>query len=273
MYARLEGLLVTEKQMRGTLALVPVEEIALHELRQGISYPTAMMVQAVLKDGAQALEPIELLQVEAGRYWLLRGMREWMAIQRAGQFNIHAVVYADLPQNVIEAKVLQDSDPEADPITFAEHVLAVKTATKKPLTNVELGRRLGLSRPVVSHTLRLLNLSAEVKALARKGRLRAGHLRSLLSIRHVPTQIRVAQHAHDAKWSVKMLEEFLRRMRKGELEGQKQQKDPNIAMLEAQITDALGAKCSLDGKRLIIDFSGGNEVLDGILERLGLVNL
>ena len=49
------------------------------------------------------------------------------------------------------------------------------------LTQEEVARRLGKSRPAVANTLRLLGLSDRIKAMLIDGRLSAGHARALLA--------------------------------------------------------------------------------------------
>ncbi len=54
------------------------------------------------------------------------------------------------------------------------------------LTQDELARRLGKSRPSVANTLRLLGLSDAIKAMLVDGRLSAGHAQALCSRRPKP---------------------------------------------------------------------------------------
>jgi ParB family transcriptional regulator, chromosome partitioning protein len=57
------------------------------------------------------------------------------------------------------------------------------------LTQEEVGRRLGRSRPAVANTLRLLALPASIKAMLVDRRLSAGHARALLA---APEEARAA---------------------------------------------------------------------------------
>ena len=235
------------------------------------------MVEAARASGPIGLEPVELLRQDKDRYLLLSGIREWLAAQRAEIHELQAVIYESLSDDVITAKVVRDSTQEPDPISLAEQLEAVRLAGKtdsnmkrKKLTAEELGQRFGLSRSTVAHLLRLLKLSPEAKAIARKGHLRLGHLRPIISL---PAQIqaRVAQRAHDNRWDVRMVEEFAQRIKKGDLEPAAK-RDPNLVRLENQLTESLGAQCSLKDGKLVIDYGGSNDVIDGILNRLGLGN-
>ena len=235
------------------------------------------MVEAARKGGPVALEPVELLKQGDTEFLLLSGIREWLAAQRAEIHELQAVIYENLAEDLVTAKVVRDSTSEPDPISLAEQLNAVREAGKaigpnkrKRLTAEELGQRFGLSRSNVAHYLRLLKLADPAKAYAKKGHLKLGHLRPLISLPpHI--QALVAKRAHDSAWDVRMVEAFAQRVKTGELEG-RSRKDPNVARLEQQLSETLGAKCSLEEGRLVIDYGGANEVMEGILNRLGLGN-
>ena len=77
------------------------------------------------------------------------------------------------------------------------------------LTQEELARRLGKSRPAIANTLRLLGLSDAIKAMLVDSRLSAGHARALLSAPEA-NRGELAQRAVDEGLTVRALERLVR---------------------------------------------------------------
>ena len=75
------------------------------------------------------------------------------------------------------------------------------------LTQEEVARRLGKSRPAVANTLRLLALSDAIKAMLAGGALSAGHARALLAVPE-DQRLVLAQRAVSSGLTVRPLEEL-----------------------------------------------------------------
>ena len=74
------------------------------------------------------------------------------------------------------------------------------------LTQEEVAAKLGKARPSIANTLRLLNLTNEVKELVRRDKLSAGHARALLAINNPADQVDMARKAVLEGWSVRETE-------------------------------------------------------------------
>ena len=70
--------------------------------------------------------------------------------------------------------------------------------------------RLGKSRPVVANTIRLLNLEPEVIDMIEKGKLSAGHARSLVAVTDKKAQVKLAKQVMEKKLTVRDLEKAVR---------------------------------------------------------------
>ena len=85
------------------------------------------------------------------------------------------------------------------------------------MTQAEIAQKVGKSREAVANFERLLDLPDEVLSLVAAKELSAGHARTLLSLREDADRIAVARRALGEGWSVRTLEEevkrFLRRKR------------------------------------------------------------
>ena len=73
-------------------------------------------------------------------------------------------------------------------------------------TQEALADRLGKSRSVIANTLRLLNLCPEVIDLIEKGKLSAGHARSLVVVTNPEVQLKLAEQVINNKLTVRDME-------------------------------------------------------------------
>jgi ParB family chromosome partitioning protein len=142
------------------------------------------------------------------------------------------------------------------------------------MTHASAAEAVGRSRAAVSNLLRLLELADEVKELVEKRELEMGHARALLGLEQKRQQAEVAALVVQQKLSVRETEALVRRMQAGPqaTEEEASRPDPNIARLESELAEKLGAKVefrhSASGKgKLIISYHSLDE-LDGILERI-----
>ena len=79
------------------------------------------------------------------------------------------------------------------------------------LTHEEIAQRVGKSRSAITNTLRLLGLPPAVQHLLADGKLSAGHARALLGTPDRALQEQLARQAVTDGWSVRTIEEAVRR--------------------------------------------------------------
>jgi ParB family transcriptional regulator, chromosome partitioning protein len=133
----------------------------------------------------------------------------------------------------------------------------------------------GRSRAAVSNLLRLLELAPEVAELVEKRKLEMGHARALLALTTRRQQAEVGALVARNGLSVRETEALVRRMLAPP--GQRtddalQQTDPNIAGLQRDLSERLGAKVLIQqgsgGKgKMVVSYNSLDE-LDGILAHI-----
>jgi ParB family chromosome partitioning protein len=152
------------------------------------------------------------------------------------------------------------------------------------LTHQQAAEAVGRSRAAVSNMLRLLDLPPDIKQLLETHRLEMGHARALLTLPAAEAR-RLALATAEHGWSVRELEERARKAhdaagdpKSGRKNGGRHNgagalaADPNVAQLEQQLSERLGARVSIQSGRagrgkLVIEYFSNDE-LDGILERI-----
>jgi len=140
------------------------------------------------------------------KYELVEGERRWRACAALGKATIPAIVRASDDRQTLEFAIVEnlqreDLNPLEEAAGFAYLI------EEHGLTQEEVARRLGKSRPVVANTLRLLALSDAIKAMLAGGALSAGHARALLSVPE-DQRLVLAQRAVSSGLTVRALEEL-----------------------------------------------------------------
>jgi ParB family transcriptional regulator, chromosome partitioning protein len=139
-------------------------------------------------------------------YELVAGERRWRACAALLRPSIPAIVRASDDRQTLEFAIVENLQREdLNPLEEAagfQHLI-----DEYGLTQEDLARRLGKSRPSVANTLRLLGLADSIKAMLVDGRLSAGHARALLA---APESVRasLAQRALQEGLTVRSLERF-----------------------------------------------------------------
>ena len=136
-------------------------------------------------------------------------------------------------------------------------------------TQEELGKHLGKSRSHVANTLRLLNLTDEIKELVTNGKLSAGHARALLGTDNAEKLakeiVKKGLNVRQTEMLVKLSGSVLSSSRK------KYEKDANTKDLERELSSLLGLRVTIqDNKsrgKIMIEYET-LEQLDGVLSRL-----
>ena len=113
-------------------------------------------------------------------YELIAGERRWRACASLGLATIPAILRTSDDRDALEVALIENLQREnLNPLEEAagfQHLI-----DEFGLTQEEVARRVGKSRPAVTNALRLLALPDGVKAMVAGGRLSPGHARALLA--------------------------------------------------------------------------------------------
>lgn len=206
------------------------------------------------------------------RYQIVAGERRWRAAQLAGLTKVAAVVRSFSDQEQMEIALIENLQREdLNPLEEAEAFRVL--LDQFGLTQEELSRRLGKSRPQISNTLRLLHLAEPVRQHVRQGSLSMGHAKVLLSVEEGELQQQLADLVIARSLSVRELEAMITRS-KEEAQSKKERKPltPEMRAVEGRLREHFGTPVRLqyagEKGRLEITFFG-EEGLQRILEALG----
>ena len=149
------------------------------------------------------LVPI-IVRRRANGYELVAGERRWRACAGLARPTIPAIVRSSDDRQTLEFAIIENLQREnLNPLEEAAGFGYL--IEEYDLTQDDVARRLGKSRPAIANALRLLVLPESVKAMLADGRLSAGHARALLAAPEAE-RAALAQRAVNEGLTVRALE-------------------------------------------------------------------
>ncbi|MFL7867244.1 MAG: ParB/RepB/Spo0J family partition protein [Anaerolineales bacterium] len=236
------------------------------------------------------IQPLIVAPGTDGNYTLIAGERRLEAAKRAGLHTVPAILRQASDRELLELALIENIQrSELNPLEEAE---AYRQLTEDfGLSHEEVASRVGKSRPAVSNTLRLLQLSATVKrALVEsyahaeeedqdveqggesKFRLSEGHARALLRLSTHQAQDAALKSVEAGRLNVRQTEELVKKL-SGEKppSAPKKPPSPEVTELEERLRASLGTKVIMrhgkKGGTLTIHYYSDEE-LDTLLNRL-----
>jgi ParB family chromosome partitioning protein len=128
------------------------------------------------------LQPITVRESGNGRYQMVAGERRLRAAKSIGLEKVPVYILSvDSDVEMMEYALIENIQREdLNPVEQAEAFALL--LSKYDLTQQDIADQVGMSRPAVANTLRLLRLPAEIKESLKKDELTMGHARALLGL-------------------------------------------------------------------------------------------
>lgn len=230
-----------------------VEQVPLAELHPNPLQPRRTFDNAALEGLATSIraegviQPVTVRPRPAGGFEIIAGERRWRAAGMAGLSAVPVLVHPLSDADTARWALIENLQREdLNPIERAAALQHL--CESQGLRHEEVGDAVGLSRSSVSNLLRLLGLAPEVRSLVSEGHLRMGHARALVAVEDPSAQASLAQRCVREGWSVRALEQAVRKLGQGGLAEPKARDTPAPAVraawlrdLEAQLTAGLEA--------------------------------
>lgn len=219
-FASLMGLNDVEEFTQGTLTdtLNPrsddaIVAIPLTDIDPNYEQPRKTFDEDALNELADSIklhgviQPIVVVPI-GKRFMIIAGERRFRASKLAGKTDIPAVIRHYSQQQIKEISLIENLQREdLSPIEAARAIKVLMNEFN--MTQEMAADRIGKSRSAVANTLRLLTLSDEVIALIEKGRLSAGHARTLVVVPQ-ESQYKLALKGCDNQMTVREMEKMVR---------------------------------------------------------------
>jgi ParB family transcriptional regulator, chromosome partitioning protein len=144
-------------------------------------------------------------------YELVAGERRLRASERAGLTSVPVVIREFSNEQVMEIALIENLQREN--LNAIEVAQAYDKIMKQfSLTQEELAKKVGKSRPHVANFMRLLQLPQEIQDFVSRGTLSMGHARALLAIDDPHLKLKLAKEAIRKELSVRQIEELIKQL-------------------------------------------------------------
>ena len=116
------------------------------------------------------------------------------------------------------------------------------------LTQDQVSKSVGKSRPYITNCLRLLKLPEDIQSFVSEGQLSAGHARAIVSAGNKEKQIALAEKAVKEGLSVRQIEKLAKDSKTGKAKAKPREKNADVKRVENDLKEALGTKVTLNQK-------------------------
>lgn len=256
-----------------------LERLPLGQLTRGKYQPRRDIQPEALEELADSIraqgvmQPIVVRPIGVDRYEIIAGERRWRAAQLV-ELDVIPAVIREVSDEVALALALIENI-QRENLNAIEEAMALKRLGEEfELTQQQIADAVGKSRTQVANLLRLLALDPEVQTLLERGDLDMGHARALLTLSSAQ-QRQVAHEVVNNDMTVRATEALVKKVQTNQAPDKapiRPPKVPDVARLETQLGELLGAPVSIDhsqkGKgKLTIRYTSLEE-LDGILAHI-----
>ena len=182
----LDSLIPTSLTVNGT-EVAQQNEVLISQISPNPRQPRTVFDETALNELIASVKSIGILQppvvrkVGEGRYELIMGERRFRAAKAAGLTSI-PVIIRQTPDNELLREALIENIHRSNLNPLEEGAAYAQLLSDFGCTHDELAIKLGRSRPLISNTIRLLNLPEAVQRRVAAGVLSAGHARALLGL-------------------------------------------------------------------------------------------
>ena len=195
------------------------------------------------------IQPIVVRKEESGFYTIIAGERRWRAARLAHLSEVPVVVKSFNDLAVAEVALIENLQRED--LNPVEEARGYERLIKEfNLTQDDVSKKIGKSRPAITNSMRLLSLSPAVLKLLEQLEISSGHARALLGITDETEQEKIAFEIIEKDLSVRQVEKYVKD-RQTEKVTPPELKLFNVAKdeLETSLSATLGTKVKITQKK------------------------
>lgn len=165
--------------------------------------------QSISENGV--IQPVTVRRADGG-FELISGERRLRAVTELGIERIPAyVVDVDSDEKMLEMALVENIQREdLNPVELAQAYEQLQARYR--LSQEEVARKVGKDRATVANFLRLLKLPDPIQASLADGTISMGHARAIMGLSSRADQMSVWKRAAAKGWSVRKVEEEVRRI-------------------------------------------------------------
>ncbi|MGN0710234.1 MAG: ParB/RepB/Spo0J family partition protein [Anaerovoracaceae bacterium] len=226
----------------------------INEIKPNINQPRKQFNEEKIDELAASIEtygviqPIILRKSDIG-YEIIAGERRWRAARKANLKKVPCIL-KDLTEeeNMVIAIIENMQREDLNPIEEAEALQQM--IDKFGLSQEQVSKTVGKSRPYITNSLRLLKLPFEVRNYVLENKLTNGHARAIAGIADEAVQVEIADKAVEQGLSVRDVEQLVKNLNepKDKKKKEKKIKTPDVIKVEEELKEILGTKVNIKNK-------------------------
>lgn len=253
-----------------------ISYININDIKPNSNQPRKTFDEEKLDDLAASIkehgliQPIVLRAAKNG-YEIVAGERRWRAARKIGINEIPCIIKELTDEENMLLAIIENMQREdLNPIEEAEGIHQM--IDNYGLTQEQVSKSVGKSRPYITNCLRLLKLPEAIQAYVSDGKLSAGHARAIVSAGDEKKQILLAELAIKEGLSVRQIEKLAQDKKEEKRPAPRpRQKNADVKRVEEDLKDVLGTKVNLNQKgkkgKIEIEFYS-REDLERLIELL-----
>ena len=227
--------------------------LRISEIEPNRSQPRKEFDESALADLADSIrehgviQPLLVRPLPTGGYQLVAGERRWRASRMAGLGEVPVVIRELSDHEAMELALIENL--QRQDLNPMEEALGYRSLMEEyQMTQEEVAKAIGKSRPAIANSLRLLALPQQVVDLIREGKLSAGHGRALLALEEESAILEAAQTAVKKHWTVREREKMAQSSHKKTKVSTGPDKDHYYTELELALSQVLGRQVTITSK-------------------------
>lgn len=202
------------------------------------------LAASIIENGL--IQPVILRKADKG-YEIVAGERRWRACRKAGLKEIPCIIreFTD-EQNMLIAIIENMQREDLNPVEEAEGLNQM--IVNFGMTQEQVSKSVGKSRPYITNALRLLKLPSEIREMLLANQLSAGHARAIAGISDTEKQIQLAEYAIKEGLSVREIEKIIKEENapKKKISRKKAEKSADVRKVEDDLKQIMGTKVNLN---------------------------
>lgn len=268
----LDSLIPTSLTVAGT-EVAQQNEISVTQISPNPRQPRTVFDEGAMAELVASIKSIGILQppvvrkVAENKYELIMGERRFRAAKLAGLTSI-PVIIRQTPDNELLREALIENIHRSELNPLEEGAAYAQLLNDFGCTHDELALKLGRSRPLISNTIRLLNLPDSVQRKVAAGVISAGHARALLGLTDASEIEKLANRIVAESLSVRSVEEIIATLKPATHKGVKKPTVKGVSgagLAAAEVlSDYLDTRVTVQtgtGKgKIVIEFSGSEDL-------------
>ncbi len=226
--------------------------VSINDIKPNADQPRKVFDEDKIQDLADSItangiiQPLIVRKSKVG-YEIVAGERRWRAARKAGLKEVPCLVRQFTEEENMLVTIIENMQREdLNPIEEAEGLS--KMMDKYGMTQEQVSKSVGKSRPYIANSLRLLKLPEEVRKALSAGQISAGHARAILSAGSEKRQKEICAKVIAEGLSVRDTEKLVAKKPKSAPEKHRSVKNRETVSVERELKGILGTKVSIEAK-------------------------